>query len=85
MQAAEEAELQQGQPDSEKDINPMHSKHSRHHHKDNAVELTANGEDGSDDDDDGDLRVWNLRKCSAAALDMLSNNLGGLCGVCIVV
>jgi transportin-1 len=52
------------------DIKPTHSKHAR------ARDAAAGDadEDGGDDDDD-ELRVWNLRKCSAAALDMLSNNL----------
>jgi transportin-1 len=56
------------------DIKPMHSKHAR------ARDAAAGGgaedddDDGGDDDDD-ELRVWNLRKCSAAALDMLSNHL----------
>jgi transportin-1 len=31
------------------------------------------GEDEDDDDDDDEVRAWNLRKCSAAALDTLSN------------
>ncbi|GLC37773.1 hypothetical protein PLESTB_001475300 [Pleodorina starrii] len=35
------------------------------------------GEGGDDDDDDGEVfSAWNLRKCSAEALDMLSNNFG---------
>jgi hypothetical protein len=58
------------------DIKPTHSKHSR------ARDAAAGGgfDDGDDDadggdDDDDELRVWNLRKCSAAALDMLSNHL----------
>lgn len=56
------------------DIKPTHSKHAR------ARDAAAGGADdeddeGGDDDDDDELRVWNLRKCSAAALDMLSNHL----------
>jgi hypothetical protein len=39
------------------------------------VPTEEDGDDGGDDDDE-ELRVWNLRKCSAAALDTLSTNLG---------
>lgn len=54
------------------DIKPTHSKHAR------ARDAAAGGggEEDDGDDDDDELRVWNLRKCSAAALDMLSNHLG---------
>jgi hypothetical protein len=37
--------------------------------------FAALAEEDDGDDDDEAIRVWNLRKCSAAALDMLSNNL----------
>lgn len=50
-------------PDEDKDIKPrFHS--SRFH-----------GSEDADDDDDT-VNVWNLRKCSAAALDVLSNVFG---------
>ncbi|WIA22073.1 hypothetical protein OEZ85_004416 [Tetradesmus obliquus] len=76
VQAAEEAELQQGQPDSEKDIRPTHAKHGKGRAEGGMMDGAANGEDEDDgDDDDEAMRVWNLRKCSAAALDMLSNHL----------
>ncbi|KAF6260222.1 ARM repeat-containing protein [Scenedesmus sp. NREL 46B-D3] len=71
VQAAEEAELAQGQPDSEKDIRPTHAKQG----KGRAGGGMADGEEDDGDDDDEAMRVWNLRKCSAAALDMLSNHL----------
>ncbi|KAF8063844.1 TRN1 [Scenedesmus sp. PABB004] len=76
--AAEEAEAHQGAPDADKDIRPTHAKG-----RGGRTQDTGLGEDGDDadggsggDDDDEELRVWNLRKCSAAALDMLSNSLG---------
>lgn len=51
-------------PDRDQDIKPrFHS--SRFH----------GSEDGEDDDEDI-VNVWNLRKCSAAALDILSNVFG---------
>lgn len=59
------------------DIKPTHGKHSRARDGAAGGELGDDGADGNDDDDDDDdtARVWNLRKCSAAALDMLSNHL----------
>ncbi|MEQ2174503.1 Transportin-2 [Goodea atripinnis] len=63
-------------PDSEQDIKPRF-------HKSRTVTLQHEGgegeedediEDDDDDDDDDDaLTDWNLRKCSAAALDVLAN------------
>lgn len=51
-------------PDRDQDIKPrFHS--SRFH-----------GSDNAEDDDDDIVNVWNLRKCSAAALDILSNVFG---------
>ncbi|XP_055815499.1 transportin-1 isoform X2 [Solanum dulcamara] len=59
-----EAEEDGSQPDRDQDIKPrFHS--SRFH----------GSEDGEDDDEDI-VNVWNLRKCSAAALDILSNVFG---------
>ncbi|MFT7797886.1 transportin-2-like [Arapaima gigas] len=61
-------------PDSEQDIKPRF-------HKSRTVTLQHEGGDGEvgedieeeDDDDDDTLSDWNLRKCSAAALDVLAN------------
>ncbi|KAG7491429.1 hypothetical protein MATL_G00003430 [Megalops atlanticus] len=61
-------------PDSEQDIKPRF-------HKSRTVTLQhegGGGEEGEDidedeDDDDDTLSDWNLRKCSAAALDVLAN------------
>uniref|UniRef100_A0A671PY69 Transportin-1 n=1 Tax=Sinocyclocheilus anshuiensis TaxID=1608454 RepID=A0A671PY69_9TELE len=61
-------------PDSEQDIKPRF-------HKSRTVTLQhegGEGEEGEDidedeDDDDDTLSDWNLRKCSAAALDVLAN------------
>lgn len=51
-------------PDRDQDLKPrFHS--SRFH-----------GSDNVDDDDDDIVNVWNLRKCSAAALDIISNVFG---------
>ncbi|PON45056.1 Armadillo-like helical [Parasponia andersonii] len=59
-----DAEEDESVPDREQDIKPrFHS--SRFH-----------GSDGVEDDDDDIVNVWNLRKCSAAALDILSNVFG---------
>ncbi|OAY80367.1 Transportin-1, partial [Ananas comosus] len=51
-------------PDRDQDLKPrFHS--SRFH-----------GSESGEDDDDDIVNVWNLRKCSAAGLDMLSNVFG---------
>lgn len=67
-------------PDKEEDIKPRFHK-SRTHitHKGSLGNSNENGTDKEDDDDfdgaddDGGLSEWNLRKCSAAALDVLAN------------
>uniref|UniRef100_A0A674H5K9 Transportin-1 n=1 Tax=Taeniopygia guttata TaxID=59729 RepID=A0A674H5K9_TAEGU len=59
-------------PDSEQDIKPRF-------HKSRTVTLAheephdGDEDDGDEDDDDDALSDWNLRKCSAAALDVLAN------------
>ncbi|GMN38220.1 hypothetical protein TIFTF001_007452 [Ficus carica] len=59
-----DAEEDESVPDRDQDIKPrFHS--SRLH-----------GSDNAEDDDDDIVNVWNLRKCSAAALDVLSNVFG---------
>ncbi|KAG9444187.1 hypothetical protein H6P81_015527 [Aristolochia fimbriata] len=59
-----DAEEDESFPDRDQDIKPrFHA--SRFHGSDNAEE-----------DDDDIINVWNLRKCSAAALDLLSNVYG---------
>ncbi|KAF2297988.1 hypothetical protein GH714_006855 [Hevea brasiliensis] len=56
-----DAEEDDSQPDRDQDMRPrFHS--SRFH-----------GSDDMKDDDDDSLNVWNLRKCSAAGLDIISN------------
>uniref|UniRef100_A0A5B6Z443 Transportin-1 n=1 Tax=Davidia involucrata TaxID=16924 RepID=A0A5B6Z443_DAVIN len=51
-------------PDRDQDLRPrFHS--SRFH-----------GSENAEDDDDDIVNIWNLRKCSAAALDILSNVFG---------
>ncbi|XP_076355749.1 transportin-1-like isoform X5 [Tachypleus tridentatus] len=62
-------------PDREEDIKPRFHKSKTHNqkHMDDNVEEDADSEDGLDDDNS--LSDWNLRKCSAAALDVLANVL----------
>ncbi|XP_069126883.1 transportin-1-like isoform X1 [Argopecten irradians] len=65
-------------PDKESDIKPRFHKSRTHSQKHQDGEEVGNGtNDGelSDDgfDDDDSLSDWNLRKCSAAALDVLAN------------
>lgn len=64
-------------PDREEDIRPRFHK-SKTHHSHHAMNkhIDENGgcdDDVLDEDDDSTLSDWNLRKCSAAALDMLAN------------
>lgn len=59
-----DAEEDESFPDRDQDLKPrFHS--SRFH-----------GAENAEDDDDDIVNVWNLRKCSAAALDTLSNVYG---------
>ncbi|XP_050232437.1 transportin-1 [Mercurialis annua] len=63
-EALVDAEEEESLPDRDQDLKPrFHS--SRIH-----------GSESADDDDDDIVNVWNLRKCSAAALDILSNVFG---------
>ena len=58
-------------PDREEDVKPRFHRSRSHHQSTN-----DNMDDDEDDDgldDDGSLSDWNLRKCSAAALDVLAN------------
>jgi transportin-1 len=59
-----EAEEEGSQPDRDQDLKPRFHV-SRFH-----------GSDEVEDDDDDVVNTWNLRKCSAAALDILSNVFG---------
>uniref|UniRef100_A0A669R244 Transportin-1 n=1 Tax=Phasianus colchicus TaxID=9054 RepID=A0A669R244_PHACC len=59
-------------PDSEQDIKPRFHK-SRTVTLQHEEERPPDPEDGEDEDDDDTLSDWNLRKCSAAALDVLAN------------
>ncbi|OVA15947.1 Importin-beta [Macleaya cordata] len=59
-----DAEEDESFPDRDQDLKPrFHA--SRFH-----------GAENAEDDDDDIVNVWNLRKCSAAALDILSNVFG---------
>lgn len=72
-------------PDREEDIRPRFHK-SRSHHTHHTLGSKHSDDNGVGDDDDSDpedggdddstLSDWNLRKCSAAALDMLANVFG---------
>lgn len=69
-------------PDKEEDIRPRFHKskthtlsHTQHKSMDDG-DAEDSGDDSDDDDDSDDmghLSDWNLRKCSAAALDVLAN------------
>jgi hypothetical protein len=72
-------------PDREQDIKPRHYKSKSHFQ--GGAGATENGsgaagedvdqdEDDEDDDDEEVYSEWNIRKCSAAALDVISNVLG---------
>lgn len=58
-----------GEADAVTDIRP-HIVSSR------SGKLEGSDDDDDDDDDDDGLAEWSLRKCSAAALDVLSNVFG---------
>lgn len=67
-------------PDKEEDIKPRFHKSRTHsqRHSHRSMEDGGDGEDvdddeSDDDDENGQLSDWNLRKCSAAALDVLAN------------
>ncbi|KAJ2611047.1 hypothetical protein H4S08_003341 [Coemansia sp. RSA 1365] len=73
-------------PDSDQDIKPRHHRARTHdHHQPEAAGASSNSdasdaEDDEDDDysdDDEDFYAeWNLRKCSAASLDVMSSAFG---------
>ncbi|KAG1702063.1 Transportin-1 [Nymphon striatum] len=60
-------------PDKEEDIKPRFHKSKTHSQKHS--EGASDGDDDSEngEDDENSLSDWNLRKCSAAALDVLAN------------
>ncbi|KAI1290217.1 Transportin-1 [Halotydeus destructor] len=68
-------------PDKEEDIKPRFHRSKTHTQKHVNTEGGGSGDAGDDsdedydddDDHDGALGDWNLRKCSAAALDVLAN------------
>lgn len=59
-------------PDREEDIKPRFHR-SRSHHQSNTHAEDGDSDDDGGMDDDTSLSDWNLRKCSAAALDVLAN------------
>jgi transportin-1 len=59
-------------PDKESDIKPRFHRSRRHSMCRNGDDDITEDDDGNDIDDDS-LSDWNLRKCSAAALDVLAN------------
>ncbi|KAJ1936987.1 hypothetical protein EC988_008026, partial [Linderina pennispora] len=73
-------------PDSEQDIKPRHHRARMHDHQTEGQGTSANEGDNSDaedgdyeydsDDDDDVYAEWNLRKCSAASLDVMSTVFG---------
>lgn len=62
---AEEQDQNETVPDRPEDIKPIFHKAK-----------TGLDDDDGDEEDDDDIGEWNLRKCSAAALDVLSHNFG---------
>lgn len=67
-------------PDRDEDIKPRFHKSKTHTLKADAAQGSGEGDIGDSDDEDDDglvddsnLSDWNLRKCSAAALDILAN------------
>lgn len=61
-------------PDREEDIKPRFHKSRTHTQKGEGQEHDDDSDDEDDGlDDDNSLSEWNLRKCSAAALDVLAN------------
>uniref|UniRef100_A0A6B2EC29 Transportin-1 n=1 Tax=Phlebotomus kandelakii TaxID=1109342 RepID=A0A6B2EC29_9DIPT len=60
-------------PDREEDIRPRFHKSRTHTLKSSQDENGDNVDDDDGMDDDNSLSEWNLRKCSAAALDVLAN------------
>jgi transportin-1 len=66
-------------PDRDEDIKPRFHKSRTHTLKTEAAQGSGDGDIGDSDDeeddlgDDSNLSDWNLRKCSAAALDILAN------------
>lgn len=70
-------------PDHEQDIKPRHHKSKQHYHSaqeqhDGDEDLDESDDEDYDDDDDDDSKYseWNLRKCSAAALDVMASTIG---------
>ena len=63
-------------PDKEEDIKPRFHRSKTHtqKHNDEGGDDADSDSDDDDDDDDNDRHIseWNLRKCSAAALDVLA-------------
>jgi len=61
-------------PDDEQEIKPRHHKAKKHElETDNKPQASAaDDEDEYDSDDDDSAQEWNLRKCSAAALDTMA-------------
>ncbi|KAG2499029.1 hypothetical protein HYH03_003214 [Edaphochlamys debaryana] len=76
-EAAEGAGASQKE-DRDQDLKPFTHKGAREHGAEATEDgAAADGEAGAGGDDDDEVfSAWNLRKCSAEALDMLSNNYG---------
>ncbi|KAI8320666.1 ARM repeat-containing protein [Martensiomyces pterosporus] len=74
-------------PDSEQDIKPRHHRARTHDHQTEGAGASSNDDGDSDENDDDDddydsdddddvYAEWNLRKCSAASLDVMSTVFG---------
>ncbi|GFR43753.1 hypothetical protein Agub_g4865 [Astrephomene gubernaculifera] len=64
--------------DRDQDLKPFTQHRAREHGSaaDSGEGSEGAGEEGSGDDDEEVFSAWNLRKCSAEALDVLSNSYG---------
>lgn len=78
---AEEQSQNENVPDRPEDIKPVFHRRpggggDHHRDGDDAGDEDEDDEDYDDDDDDDSMLEWNLRRCSAASLDNLSNGYG---------
>lgn len=82
---AEEQSQHENVPDRPEDIKPVFHRgkgaggdHGRDHEVGATDDDDDDDDDDFDDDDDDSMLQWNLRRCSAASLDSLSNGYGNL-------
>jgi transportin-1 len=73
-------------PDKDEDIKPRQHRAKRHEfeHSTTAVSGEDEWDSDYDEDDDDETTQWNLRKCSAAALDVISTVYGAAILECLL-